>query len=1625
MKKYLSLCILLCGVALGQVPQTSNLHLNIPTTGTQIGTWGPLINGNFQTIDLLLACYGSASMPGTIVYFTGTHWVCLAGNSSGTQVLQETAAGIPSWATVTGLGTVTGVSGTTGGGLIGGGTSGAVTLGLLNTCAPNQVLVWNGSIWACGNAGVGTLTGVTTGGTSGLIGGGTSGTLNLSLGSCAAGQVWQSSGGGAWACATNGSGTVTGATTGFGLIGVSGSTTLAFTLSGNTGGIPCFNSASSWISSSTLTQYGVLLGGGAGVCPTTSAADSNVTHAFFATATGGAFRAVTSSDIPTLNQNTTGSAASITGINPVVNGGFGLSGTALYAVPVGLTATSYESNFTVPDCNGSSNALNFTRASLPSSDPWTCLSIATLSNPMSHLGSLIYGGVSGPGAATELAPPTTPATPFVLTSLPSGGLSTAPVWSKVGLAGRTVIGTSDTLLGSDNAHVVNYCNNAGVAGPPCTTATAVTVVLPQSGSGCGTSSDFCSNYVTILKAGPGLVTITPTTSTINGNASAQMQQQVCRLTSDNTNYQLDCAPNNSANPVNTDTGSANAYVVACPGIGAPVQKGDTCIMQAAHNNTASSTINVGGMGAGALTRQGGGTLLSGDVLASPALTDLKYDGTEWTVDNPQAQVSGISPGTNGEPYINTNSGTGNATSPLWLDSTQFTGADACARAQTAIGTSLGSTLTNYVDMRAEIKNGITCATPPQFGVPGASSAGGFLYLPMGQIEENTPLFVFGKTTYQGGCISYDIAHCSGIVSNWTTGTGGLGGVPPGGGAIGAWSSATAYFGASTATSGGHTWYSVENNNTNHTPGTGQENWWSVADLSVGFGYPSPVAMVNPLVNANGDTESYAVRDMSLNCAYAGGASNVSTLGCAGLINSWGQEQGIISNVKIQNATVAGVWVNTQLTEDFGPYGGGTVGYGSPNSTFQYQDACRTNGLDSSQDTATISSTTAATVSGPGNTILKFVLSAPPLSGPWAGEILDVVNGSAVAANQLSNIAAGLTDQTANTHAFYMVWSVTDSTHFTVQAAPGTTSCASSCGTAMFYPIGINVSYDSVPGRINQNRGLHDWTVNSSTCATSHASNAAFNPTAAEFPPIGFQFMMQDTPLTNSHVEGHRVGICVGCFGPSVGQHISNTILTTNMYTGVLIDNKFSVTGTDIKDTTCAQSGPNTNVYCIVDLINGNLITETNNSYIMHYWLDGNSTAFFEGGNCADMTLGWCQQNGVWAYYGGTTGVPSGFKQGSFGLNLVSNGTLSHEVTTAAATYNTGGLACVTATNTVGDCGSTAANSFFIGINLAKDGALPNYATAGVATVKGPSSQTWTAGDIVCTNASTAAVSADIGASTNCPGAQRQVGIVAVTNTGTTHQVTLIFSGVSVGGGGSGTVSSCGSGGLVAIYASSGTTVTCSANMQISNGALALGVASTTLGTLQLFGGTSGSLTITPQATAGTPTWTAGTSSGTPVVTASAPLGITTATGNATCATCVTSSSPGVGIAHFAGSTQAVTSSAVVAADITNATITHTQTDSTFPTLVASGTSAMGTGAITSGTCATVVTTTATGTATTDTIVATPNADPTGVTGYAVSATGSLYIQAYPTSGNVNFKVCNNTAGSLTPSALTLNWKVIR
>lgn len=107
------------------------------------------------------------------------------------------------------------------------------------------------------------------------------------------------------------------------------------------------------------------------------------------------------------------------------------------------------------------------------------------------------------------------------------------------------------------------------------------------------------------------------------------------------------------------------------------------------------------------------------------------------------------------------------------------------------------------------------------------------------------------------------------------------------------------------------------------------------------------------------------------------------------------------------------------------------------------------------------------------------------------------------------------------------------------------------------------------------------------------------------------------------------------------------------------------------------------------------------------------------------------------------------------------------------------------------------------------------------------------------------------------------------------------------------------------------------------------------------------------------------------------------------------------------------------------TMTFPAAAATIPRVVASGAKALATGAISSGACTTAQTDTATGTLTTDAVIATFSADPTGTTGYAPSTSGMLSILAYPTADTVNYKVCNNTGASITPGAVTVNWRVVR
>lgn len=233
-----------------------------------------------------------------------------------------------------------------------------------------------------------------------------------------------------------------------------------------------------------------------------------------------------------------------------------------------------------------------------------------------------------------------------------------------------------------------------------------------------------------------------------------------------------------------------------------------------------------------------------------------------------------------------------------------------------------------------------------------------------------------------------------------------------------------------------------------------------------------------------------------------------------------------------------------------------------------------------------------------------------------------------------------------------------------------------------------------------------------------------------------------------------------------------------------------------------------------------------------------------------------------------------------------------------------------------------------------------------------------------------------------------------------------------------------------------------------------GVNATTKGCYKMFGNTSGDVTICPNAVAGTATAVTMPASSTIVPIATQQLtfagpstartitfpdaSITVARTDAANTFTGTQTFGAVVGTTWNGNTWATgTGTLSIAAGKTftsSNTLTITGTDSssiafgtggTVTYKIAAGTSALATGAITSATCATVVTTTATGTATTDVINWGFNGDPTGVTGYVPLVAGMLTIIAYPSSNNVNFKVCNNTNGSVTPGAITLNWAVYR
>lgn len=106
----------------------------------------------------------------------------------------------------------------------------------------------------------------------------------------------------------------------------------------------------------------------------------------------------------------------------------------------------------------------------------------------------------------------------------SPGIGSGNAWQKIVndvISVNAQVGTSYTVLSSDRGKLVTFAN-----------ASAVAVTLPQAGT-----TFPVGWFAEFENRGAGLVTITPTTSTVNGGASITLgTNQSIKIISDGTNY---------------------------------------------------------------------------------------------------------------------------------------------------------------------------------------------------------------------------------------------------------------------------------------------------------------------------------------------------------------------------------------------------------------------------------------------------------------------------------------------------------------------------------------------------------------------------------------------------------------------------------------------------------------------------------------------------------------------------------------------------------------------------------------------------------------------------------------------------------------------------------------------------------------------------------------------------------------------------------------------------------------------------------------------------------------------------------------------------------------------------------
>lgn len=156
------------------------------------------------------------------------------------------------------------------------------------------------------------------------------------------------------------------------------------------------------------------------------------------------------------------------------------------------------------------------------------------------MGVFVSSGGGGGGTVTSLTPSSGLASTITAAAPGSAISSSGSLYAAKVVNAQT--GTTYTVLDGDRAKCVTFSNTASIA-----------VTLPQAGASSEFQSGWFSEFVNLNY---GAVTITPTTSTINGQSSAVLQRgQSARVFSDGSNYSAATARPNVAVQVFTSSGT--------------------------------------------------------------------------------------------------------------------------------------------------------------------------------------------------------------------------------------------------------------------------------------------------------------------------------------------------------------------------------------------------------------------------------------------------------------------------------------------------------------------------------------------------------------------------------------------------------------------------------------------------------------------------------------------------------------------------------------------------------------------------------------------------------------------------------------------------------------------------------------------------------------------------------------------------------------------------------------------------------------------------------------------------------------------------------------------------------------